>query len=84
MIEPPVKSQCVTPWAWPSVEACSRRDPKGLYSLNQTGQVQLLSGRDSTFEPPAQGDAALVIDTERADVTECADQLFRAVGKSFG
>lgn len=66
-----------------SVEVCSRRDPKGLYSLNKTGQVQQLSGRDSTFEPPAQGDAAIVIDTERSDVAHCADQLFRAVGKSL-
>jgi adenylylsulfate kinase len=47
-----------------SFEECARRDPKGIYAKAGAGQVRQFTGRDSAFEPPAPGEAALVLDTE--------------------
>ena len=47
-----------------SFEACARRDPKGLYAKAAAGGVGQFTGRDSSFEPPAVGESALVIETE--------------------
>ena len=47
-----------------SFETCAKRDPKGLYAKAGTGAVKQFTGRDSSFEPPADGDGALIIDTE--------------------
>jgi len=51
-----------------SFETCAQRDPKGLYAKASTGGVKQFTGRDSGFEPPAEGDAARVIDTEVEEV----------------
>jgi adenylylsulfate kinase len=47
-----------------SFETCAKRDPKGLYAKAGTGAVKQFTGRDSSFETPADGDGALIIDTE--------------------
>lgn len=41
------------------VEACERRDAKGLYARSRAGDLVGLSGVDAPYEPP--GDADLVI-----------------------
>ncbi len=45
------------------VEACSRRDNKGLYKRFLTGKIETLPGVNPPYEDP--GDADLVIDTRR-------------------
>jgi adenylylsulfate kinase len=47
-----------------SFAACAQRDPKGIYAKAGAGQVPQFTGRDSAFEAPAPGEAALVLDTE--------------------
>ncbi|MGA3008564.1 MAG: adenylyl-sulfate kinase [Opitutaceae bacterium] len=58
-----------------SFEACARRDPKGLYAKAASGHVQQFTGRDSVFEPPAPGEAGLVIDTEAGTPGQSLEKL---------
>ena len=51
-----------------SYEVCAIRDPKGLYAKAGAGGVSQFTGRDSGFEPPVEGDAVLIIDTEAEGV----------------
>ena len=62
-----------------SFEACARRDPKGIYAKAGAGQVQQFTGRDSTFEPPAPGGAALVLDTEAGTPAQSLEKLHALV-----
>ena len=62
-----------------SFDTCARRDPKGLYAKAQAGGVQQFTGRDSSFEPPAADDAALLIDTEIETVDASLNRLHSAV-----
>ncbi|MDE3084958.1 MAG: adenylyl-sulfate kinase, partial [Verrucomicrobiota bacterium] len=62
-----------------SFEECARRDPKGLYAKAATGQVKQFTGRDSTFEPPAAGEAALVLDTEAEAPERSLEKLYTVV-----
>ncbi|HRE82099.1 MAG TPA: adenylyl-sulfate kinase [Opitutaceae bacterium] len=56
-----------------SFETCARRDPKGLYAKAAQGGVTQFTGRDSAFEIPLSGEAALVLETE----SETADVSLR-------
>ncbi|HEY0946392.1 MAG TPA: adenylyl-sulfate kinase [Opitutaceae bacterium] len=47
-----------------SFATCAQRDPKGLYAKAAAGKVGQFTGRDSSFAAPADGESALVIDTE--------------------
>ena len=47
-----------------SFETCVSRDPKGLYAKANAGEVKQFTGRDSKFEPPANGDDVTIFDTE--------------------
>ncbi|MBK9989939.1 MAG: adenylyl-sulfate kinase [Verrucomicrobia bacterium] len=58
-----------------SFDTCAQRDPKGLYAKAGTGGVKQFTGRDSGFEPPAEGDASLVIDTESEGVEASLSRL---------
>ena len=58
-----------------SYDQCARRDPKGLYRQAENRQLPQFSGRDSVFEPPAQGEASLVLDTAAVPVDACLAQL---------
>jgi adenylylsulfate kinase len=58
-----------------SFETCARRDPKGIYARAGAGQVRQFTGRDSTFEPPVAGEAALVIDTEAGTPAQALEKL---------
>ncbi len=62
-----------------SFETCARRDPKGLYAKAGAGGVAQFTGRDSAFEPPADSDGALVLDTEAAPPAVTLDRLHAAV-----
>lgn len=58
-----------------SFEACAQRDPKGLYAKAAAGGVGQFTGRDSVFEPPAAGEAALEIATEAETPGASLDRL---------
>lgn len=56
-----------------SLEACERRDPKGLYAKARAGVIQDFTGIDSPYEPPERPE--LVLDTEHESAEACLDQL---------
>lgn len=56
-----------------SLEACERRDPKGLYAKALAGMIQDFTGIDSPYEPPERPE--LVLDTEHNPVEVCLDRL---------
>lgn len=58
-----------------SYAACARRDPKGLYAKAAAGNLPGFTGRDSTFEPPADGEASLILGTETSTPEESLRQL---------
>jgi len=58
-----------------SFETCASRDPKGLYAKAAAGRIQNFTGRDSAFEPPAPGDPAILLDTERHSLEACVQVL---------
>jgi adenylylsulfate kinase len=62
-----------------SFEECARRDPKGIYAKAGAGQVRQFTGRDSAFEPPAPGEAALVLDTEAGTPEQSLEKLHALV-----
>lgn len=63
------------------VEACEKRDAKGLYRKARAGEIKDFTGISAPYEPPA--DADLTIDTETHDVAECVNQLIDYVKKNF-
>jgi adenylylsulfate kinase len=60
-----------------SFEACEKRDVKGLYAKAAKGEIPNFTGRDSSFEPPAN--AQLVLDTEQLTVEDAAFELLEAI-----
>ena len=56
-----------------SLEACERRDPKGLYAKARAGVIKDFTGIDSPYEPPERPE--LVIDTERDSVDLCVERV---------
>ncbi|NNU79074.1 bifunctional sulfate adenylyltransferase/adenylylsulfate kinase [Halovulum dunhuangense] len=56
-----------------SLEACEARDRKGLYALARAGKIKEFTGISDPYEAPTN--AELVIDTEKADVDNCAHQV---------
>ncbi|WAC20455.1 adenylyl-sulfate kinase [Luteolibacter sp. SL250] len=60
-----------------SYEACEKRDVKGLYAKAARGEIQHFTGKDGSFEPPANAD--LVIDTESTSVEDSAFELLEAI-----
>ncbi len=55
------------------LEACERRDPKGLYQKARAGQIKDFTGIDSPYEPPLHPD--IVLHTHQHTVDECVAQL---------
>lgn len=60
-----------------SFEACEKRDVKGLYAKAAKGEIPNFTGRDSSFEPPAN--PQLVLDTERLTIEDAAFELLEAI-----
>ena len=56
-----------------SVEACSERDPKGLYEKAKRGEIPNFTGISAPYEQPEQPE--IVLDTERYTIEECVAQL---------
>jgi adenylylsulfate kinase len=60
-----------------SYEACEKRDVKGLYAKASRGEIEHFTGKDGSFEPPAN--ANLVIDTEHTTVEDAAFEVLEAI-----
>ncbi|MCC5905949.1 MAG: sulfate adenylyltransferase subunit CysN [Balneolaceae bacterium] len=55
-------------------ETAHSRDPKGLYEKAKKGEIKNLTGFDGEYQAPKH-ENAVVIDTDRQSVEECADEL---------
>jgi bifunctional enzyme CysN/CysC len=55
------------------LEACERRDPKGLYKKARRGELKNFTGLDSPYEPPAN--AELVLDGLNENPDILADRI---------
>lgn len=60
-----------------SYEACEQRDVKGLYAKAARGEIEHFTGKDGSFEPPANPD--LILDTESLSIEEAAIELLEAI-----
>ncbi|TKD70697.1 adenylyl-sulfate kinase [Pseudalkalibacillus hwajinpoensis] len=56
-----------------SLEACEKRDPKGLYEKVRKGEISQFTGVDSPYEAPATPE--LVVDTEKQTVEEAVETI---------
>lgn len=56
-----------------SYEECARRDVKGYYKKQQSGEMQNLNGANDTYEIPCNSD--IVIDTEKETVSEAVQKI---------
>jgi adenylylsulfate kinase len=59
------------------IDVCEKRDQKGLYAKVRRGEIALVSGVDSPYEPPLQPDVECLADEE--DVPECVNKVLRAI-----
>jgi adenylylsulfate kinase len=64
------------------VEACERRDVKGLYAKARRGEIQNFTGVNDPYEPPTRAD--LVIDTEGKSIEEAGQQVLTLLERRFG
>lgn len=55
------------------LEACERRDPKGLYKKARRGELRNFTGLDSPYEPPSKPE--LVLDALNESAHELADRV---------
>ncbi len=60
-----------------SYQECERRDVKGLYAKAARGEIAHFTGKDGSFEEPANAD--LILDTERLSVEDAAFELLEAI-----
>jgi adenylyl-sulfate kinase len=56
-----------------SLDACERRDPRGLYRRARSGEIPEFTGVSSPYEAPTSPD--LIIDTEHLDEATAVEQL---------
>jgi adenylylsulfate kinase len=56
-----------------SIEACERRDPKGLYKKARDGKIKGFTGIDSPYEAPDSPE--IVIDTESLTIDESVEKI---------
>ena len=57
-------------WVSTPVEECMRRDPKGLYSRAQAGEVKNMTGIDQPYEAPEAPEVELTMGTSAEDGVE--------------
>ena len=55
------------------LEACERRDPKGLYKKARRGELQNFTGLDSPYEPPINPE--LILDALNESAGDLADRI---------
>ncbi len=65
-----------------SLDACEKRDPKGLYAKARRGEITNMTGIQDPYEPPS--DADIVVETERGTPDQSAEFVvgsLRRLGK---
>ncbi len=55
------------------LDACERRDPKGLYKKARRGELQNFTGLDSPYEPPTNPE--LILDALNESAADLADRI---------
>lgn len=60
-----------------SVEACEKRDVKGLYKKARAGEIKDFTGISAPYEEPENPD--LVLNTEEASIAACVESLLKYV-----
>lgn len=60
-----------------SVDACAKRDPKGLYEKAKRGEIPNFTGVSAPYEEPENPE--IVLDTEQYTIDECVEQLLKAL-----
>src|SRR5579872_1833664 len=58
-----------------SLDACEKRDPKGLYKKARKGEITNMTGLQDPYEPPESPD--VIIETEKGTPQESAELLIR-------
>jgi len=64
-----------------SLEACEKRDTKGLYKQAREGKIAEFTGISAPYEEPQNPD--LVIDTETTGIDACVEQLVKYVERQL-
>jgi adenylyl-sulfate kinase len=57
------------------LDACEKRDPKGLYVKARAGEIREFTGIDSPYEPPVN--PQITIDTSSMDLAKAVDQILK-------
>lgn len=60
-----------------SLEACEKRDVKGMYKKARNGELESFTGISSPYQVPENPN--LVLDTEHQTIQECLNQLVSSV-----
>ncbi|MBW2570584.1 MAG: adenylyl-sulfate kinase [Deltaproteobacteria bacterium] len=55
------------------IEACAKRDPKGLYKKASEGEITNMTGISDPYEEPEHPD--LIIDTDKLSLQQCVDEV---------
>jgi bifunctional enzyme CysN/CysC len=63
------------------LDACERRDPKGLYRKARAGKIADFTGISAPYEPPSR--AELVVDTETASIDDSVRQIIDYIERNF-
>jgi len=65
-----------------SVDACARRDVKGLYRRALAGELKGFTGVDDPYEAPSRPE--VVVDTESLSPEACVEEILKAVAQKRG
>ncbi len=58
-----------------SVEACAKRDPKGLYKKARHGEITNMTGISAPYEEPEHSDR--ILETDKLGLQQCVDEVIR-------
>ncbi len=66
-------------WIKASVEACAKRDPKGLYHKQKSDDSIRLAGINETYDSPER--PTITVNTELSTVSECSQKILSYLDK---
>ncbi len=69
------KGNCILVYLNPSMDTCKQRDPSGLYAANANLSAGNVPGISFPYEAPT--DADLVLETDKAGINECIEQVMQ-------
>lgn len=62
-----------------SVEACEKRDPKGLYKKARNNEIPHFTGISAPYEEPVKPE--IILNTEQHSIEKCVEQLEKILSK---